>query len=113
MAFQANDQAFPFSSRHHLHPLRFLFSSRLVEIFECPDVVDLDSFPRSAEFALFGEKPVQEFVARGGVRLPDLVVEDRRLSSLERNPSPCGYQRLLSLPLDSDLETFVGALVAV
>lgn len=57
VACAADDEGLAVACRHQPGPFRRVVPSLAVEVFECPDVVHLDLFPRSAQLALVGHEP--------------------------------------------------------
>ncbi len=64
MAGMAEDQRFSPMGGHDLNPLWFLSTRVFFQVFECPDVMDLD-FVRHAScpalFTYLGQEPLFEF----------------------------------------------------
>src|SRR5437588_10136829 len=63
MAASANDQRFPPSFCHSLHPQRLLFPSFFVQVSHLPNVMDLYVRARATEFTGVRQKSFNEFVA--------------------------------------------------
>ena len=64
MACMAEDQSFPFAGGHDLYPSRLLPACVLFQVFECSDVVNLDSIGHAGcptLFAHLGKEPLFEF----------------------------------------------------
>ena len=63
VACAADDEGLAVACRHQPGPFRRVVPSLAVEVFECPDVVHLDLFPRSAQLALVGQEPLGDLGA--------------------------------------------------
>ena len=60
----AENQCFPAAASHDLDPLRLLSTCVLFQVFECPDMVNLDFIGHAgcpALFTLLGQEPFFEF----------------------------------------------------
>ena len=64
MAGMTKNQCFPLPGSHDLDPLRLLSACVLLQVFECPDMMNLDCVGCagcSALFTLLGQEPFFEF----------------------------------------------------
>ena len=108
MVLAADDQGFAPACSHAPDPRRLLALPLALEVGEFADMVHLDRFVRTAQFAGVGEETIQQLTPR----TPDargLIVKGRRHPPLERDASPAGYQRPSSFPaLHRDLKDLVG-----
>ena len=108
MVLAADDQGFAPACSHAPDPRRLLALPLALEVGEFADMMHLDRFVRTAQFAGVGEETIQQLTpctpdARG------LIVKDCCHLPLERDASPAGYQRPSSFPaLHRDLEGLVG-----
>ncbi|CAM5411527.1 hypothetical protein SALBM311S_12015 [Streptomyces alboniger] len=95
MAALANHEGFAFTHGHQVYPLWLFRPSRLVEIGEFADVVDLQSVSSLAHLALPSEEPVNQLITLGSGHDGPSVGDDGFALSLERDPAEAGDQWIL------------------
>ena len=100
MAHAADDQGLALAGNHHSDPCGLFGPPSALQVFQGPDVVDLDVFVRAAELALVRQQSllqVRPLVVPDGSRL---IIENCIWTMLERHPlaSP-GLAPLLALAL--------------
>ncbi len=111
MAFSTHHKRFASSCNHLLDPFRFLFSSRLLEIREFANMVDLYFFFRSAEFTHVSENALEQFAPVSHRKLGLMINKDRVLLSFERDTAELGNEWLpVAAPLNHDFETLSQAM---
>lgn len=98
MAGAADDQGLPPSHRHEPHPRWFLPPSRVVEVCELANVVDLDALLCAADFAAPRQQASHYFVLAHTGHGRSEVYEDSRLLPPEQDAPNCATSGFLSAP---------------
>src|SRR6266568_627211 len=109
MTSMAEDERFPPACGHDLNPERLLSTCILVQVFQCPYVMDLYLIRHAGRPALFtslGQQSSFQFRPFPGVLL-HFVLNGCGDIPGEGDASPGGYQWFLSLSRDRDLESLV------
>src|SRR5690242_16763039 len=97
------DQRLPLPGRHDLQ-VQVWFASLLLQIGEFSDVMHLHLTRRSADLTLLRLEPLHQLRAEVVGRSDRLIDEDRVLLPPEGDAAEGGYQRLLALPRDDQLD---------
>ena len=105
VAVLTDHQGFAAAGCHDLFPDRGCPPPAFLEVCEPPNVVDLDIFSGSTEFACVGRKSLKEFVAADVSVLAHECVRDlREWVGREGEFAELCIQRRFAVPLDDDPE---------
>jgi hypothetical protein len=109
MAHAADDQGLALAGNHHSDPCGLFGPPSALQVFQGPDVVDLDVFVRAAELALVRQQSllqVRPLVVPDGSRL---IIENCIWTMLERHATPLSHQWRLACSLDRNPQARVVA----
>ena len=110
MAGVAKNQCFPLPGSHDLDPLRLLSTCVFLQVFERPDMMNLDCVGCASGSALFTYLGAQSLFEFGSLPLVLLyLIFYGRVDIPDKwNASPGCYQWFLSFTWHNDLKSFVG-----